>query len=102
MAFLEPSQTVVCAGLVAPVERAARMQRILGVRVPEVRGLVFRSSDVRMAMPRKGRPGGDGRKRALTYEYVRYGSWAEAVKETGLTMAKLRWEIEKFLKKERA
>ena len=68
------------------------MLTIFGVRVPQVKSQ-SRAANVRFALPRTER--GDGRATPIIYEYRRYASWAEAMRETGLTMAKLRWDIRK-------
>lgn len=67
------------------------MHRVFGVLVPVVEGRKPEVVEARFAMPRRGAVGRGGA--PIVYEYTRYRSWAEAERETGLTRAKLRWDI---------
>ena len=67
--------------------RKPEMLQILGVRVPVVKSLP--PEKVRYALP--------GMDRSIIYEFKRYESWADAVRETGRTLAKIRWDITKAL-----
>ena len=72
------------------MDSPAPMLSIFGVRVPVVKS-ESREAEVRFAMPKRG-------ERGMVYEFRHYASWAEAERETGLTLAKLRWDILKFLR----
>jgi hypothetical protein len=73
----------------------AGMRCIFGVRVPEAKPSP-KPERARFALPSDR---ADGRATPIIYEFRRYSSWAEAMRETGLTIAKLRWDIEKELRR---
>ncbi len=68
------------------------MLTIFGVRIPEVKAQPPKAAEVRFGFPKAGQ---SRRATPIIYEYRRYASWAEAERETGLTVAKLRWDIRK-------
>ena len=64
-----------------------QMVRMFGVLTPLVVSQ-RREEKVRFRGPRSGKEG-------VVWEYVAYPSWAAAARDTGLSIATLRWKLER-------